>query len=470
MTTEAISLAARARHPLTRRGVILSAPLVSLMASGCAIGGGSGGSSTAPEAAGKSRAPVKLRFSSWGTRQWGHEEIIEKFKAKHPHVTEVQIEDGGQFLDYRIKLLNQIAGDDLADVPTVGGQWYLEMVNTSAFLKLENYIQTEQKRRADFYLPKVPAPIMEKGKIQGTLSGLPYLADSAILYVNESLFRERGQALPPTDWSDARWTWDAALERAKALTNPSAPGGATFGFTVNDTLLSDWASVVYQRGGDVLTLDRRGYAFDRPEAYEPLQWRADLRLRHRVVPTAEEARGGAGFDTGRTAMTVGWSSGAQARQERNLPFEWNVYPLPRWQKQISYFHNAWAPIAKRSQAPDAAWSSPPSSPALREPACSVHSFPKATGRRTDPSPTTRSSTSRPAPPCMCPSGRTCRTQSMTCSTRKSCPARVQRGSRSLRCVRPSKRWSRRRGVGTSRFIGAGLAPHSGRPQCSLAER
>lgn len=182
---------------------------------------------------------MKLRFSSWGTRQWGHEEIIEKFKAQHPYVTEVQIEDGGPFLEYRIKLLNQIAGDDLADVPTAGGQWYLQIVSTGELLKLDNYIQAQQKRRADFYLPKVPAAIMEKGKLQGTVSGLPYLADLAILYVNENLFRERGQPLPPADWAGPRWTWDAALERAKALTNPAAPGGATFGFSVGIVNLTE---------------------------------------------------------------------------------------------------------------------------------------------------------------------------------------------------------------------------------------
>jgi ABC-type glycerol-3-phosphate transport system substrate-binding protein len=312
----------------SRRRIVFSVPLVASMAvssaaSACAVGGGTTGTAgtagTAPEAAARSKAPVKLRFSSWGTRQWGHEQIIESFKAKHPHVTEVQIEDGGPFLDYRIKLLNQIAGDDLADVPTVGGQWYLEIVSTGALLKLDSYIRAEQRRRQDFYLPNVPAAIMEKGTLQGALSGLPYLADLAILYVNEHLFRERGQPLPPSDWADARWTWDAALERAKALTDPAAPSGATFGFSVNDALLCDWASVVYQRGGDVLTPDRRGYALDRPEAHEPLQWRADLRLRHRVVPTAEEVRGGAAFDTGRTAMTIGWSSAAQTRQGQNPP-------------------------------------------------------------------------------------------------------------------------------------------------------
>ncbi|MDQ3701199.1 MAG: hypothetical protein M3442_09795, partial [Chloroflexota bacterium] len=122
----------------SRRGVILCGPaagLLGLMGAACAPFG-SAGSTGAPEAATKAKAPVTLRFSSWGTRDWGHEGIIERFKQKHPHVVEVHIEDGGPFGDYRVKLLNQIATDDLADVPTVGGQWYLEMVGTGAMIKL----------------------------------------------------------------------------------------------------------------------------------------------------------------------------------------------------------------------------------------------------------------------------------------------------------------------------------------------
>ncbi len=341
----------------TRRQIVPSgaaAVALTVIGAACAPFGGAGSTGTS-ETAAKTKAPVKLRFSSWGTRDWGHEGIIERFKQKNPHVVEVQIEDGGPFVDYRVKLLNQIATDDVADVPTVGGQWYLEMVGTGAMIKLDSYVQQEQKRRPDFYLPKVPAEIMDKGKVQGALYGLPYLADTGLLFVNERLFRDRGQALPPTDWNDARWTWETALERARAVTNPGASGGGTFGFFLNDTLLCDWASTVYQRGGDVLSPDRKGFALDKPEAYEPIQWRADLRLRHQVAATADEVRNGATFESGRIGMHIAWASLGARYQGQNLPFDWNVYPLPRWRKQTAYFHNAWTPVAKRSQAPDAAW-------------------------------------------------------------------------------------------------------------------
>jgi multiple sugar transport system substrate-binding protein len=289
----------------------------------CRAGGRPADRPEASEAA--RRAPVKLTLSHYDdlvqqAQRWSL--WSEGFQAKNPHVTVeiLQIAPGSAYLE---KIPVMFAGGTPPDVLIVHGNWAQSWIPLGFFLHLDPIIQRERYDLSDFWGPLHHKVYVHRGKRYGMTN----MTGSGTPAINVNHFRTRGVPLPPTDWKDLRWNWQAYLDTLRALTTISPDGSSgVWGTTTRLTWQAIWSN-----GGNLMDPNFRECTLDRPEAYEAIQFIADLALRHRVMPTPQEL---AGKNT-----TTMWANGeiaihsvhaGQFTSMRELikGFEWDIVPDP----------------------------------------------------------------------------------------------------------------------------------------------
>ncbi len=185
---------------------------------------------------------------------------------------------------------------------------------------------------SDFYPAAVEAAIIE-----GQTLLLPTGLDPLVLYYNQDLFDQSGIPCP-----QPRWTWEDFLDRALALTDPSAGvygyvrlgGIVTHPAGIHVDRAYDAIAFVYQNGGR-LADDSGQPTLDDPLTVGAIEWYAELARSHGVVPTQEQASDAfrcydyetaegcaeKGIRQGQVGMWIGWFSdrGGPSRGMAVLP-------------------------------------------------------------------------------------------------------------------------------------------------------
>lgn len=269
---------------------------------------------------------VVLRCMGWG----GVEEMtivqkaVDEFKKVHPGV-EVRMERA-PFQEYITKILTQFSADRAPDVMAVNAEQFPAFATRGLFLDLKPRLKDDPDfRMGDFY-PEA----LRHYSLDGELLSLPRdIAPVAVVYYNKSLFHEADLPVPKDDWTLGQF-----LAAAKALTKRNAEGETVqFGFTDDWPIWDVW---VYAFGGRLADDERTPTrcTLDSPEAAAGVQYRADLILKHRVMPSPSQmnAMGGVGnsglFMDGKAAMYFNgiWMT---PKFRGIKAFEWDAVQFPR---------------------------------------------------------------------------------------------------------------------------------------------
>jgi multiple sugar transport system substrate-binding protein len=190
------------------------------------------------------------------------------------------------------------------------------------------------------------------------------------LYLNLTVFDAAG-VTPPVDATEQPWSWDEALEAAKAITNPAddtwgwverAALPVVFGkafpvyFWVNGT---DWMRQVDQDGNQVWRS-----SFDLPEAQEAYRMYVGLATEHGVAPPdmvgygyAEALAGFGGNKLGMLQMGMFFAGGFTDYPDLAYgeTFDINLLPVPAGKTPVAPTAYHYFSISKQSEDPDAAW-------------------------------------------------------------------------------------------------------------------
>jgi multiple sugar transport system substrate-binding protein len=202
---------------------------------------------------------------------------------------------------------------------------------------------------------------------QGRQLCLPQNVSSLAVYYNRSLFERHGVALPR-----AGWTWNDLLTTATAMTRDAngavirgtesegaAQRPAVHGLGIEPSIIRV-APFVWSNGADIVDDPARPtrLTLDTPAAREVLKNLVDLRLAYGVVPTDEEVEAEddeSRFANGRLAMLM--SSRRSTTTFRSITgFEWDVAPLPVYQRPVGVLHSDAYCLTRGSRNKDAAWS------------------------------------------------------------------------------------------------------------------
>jgi len=100
-----------------------------------------------------------------------------------------------------------------------------------------------------------------------------------MLTYNQDLFDEAGVAYP-----SEQWTWDDALEAAKAISNL---GDDMWGQSIGIHFW-EFFKIVQQNGGALVSEDGTGFTINSPENLETLRYMVDRVRTHHVMPNEDE--------------------------------------------------------------------------------------------------------------------------------------------------------------------------------------
>jgi multiple sugar transport system substrate-binding protein len=105
------------------------------------------------------------------------------------------------------KLLTAFVGDAMPDALQLGNTWIPEFVALGALEPLDARIEASGLPRGDFF-----AGVLDAAVVEGATWGLPWYADTRLLFYRADLLAAAGVAQPPASWA----AWKAALGRVKA--------------------------------------------------------------------------------------------------------------------------------------------------------------------------------------------------------------------------------------------------------------
>lgn len=274
------------------------------------------------------REAVELRLTFWGdledmpTWSWG----LEQFHEAHPE-TNVRWENT-PWAQYWTKLQTEVAAGTTPDVVGMVSMYSQQYIRQETLLPLNGFIEREPDVDVDDFWPV----IMPAYRWGGETFAFPYDLSTMALIYNKSLFDEAEIPYPT-----GSWTWDDFLDACQKLTKDSSGAGRidqwgwllpNFASWTIDVPLSTNGASWFNEDDTVCTLDS-------PEAIETIQWLADLRLVHGVVPTIAEQGDVPLFETGRAGMTWGNPEAIQVMATRIGPprdndrFLWDVALFPR---------------------------------------------------------------------------------------------------------------------------------------------
>jgi multiple sugar transport system substrate-binding protein len=146
--------------------------------------------------------------------------------------------------------------------------------------------------------------VLKSAQYNGSVWGLPWIANPLMIYYNKTLFNQAG-ITPPTFDSD--WTWQEFIETAEALTGlENHRNEKVFG-----TVIDGWPNIetfLWSGGGDVIGSDYETIELDSEPSLAGLNNLATI-LKKGLTPTKSEVDGLGGnnvwFERQRTAMFMG---------------------------------------------------------------------------------------------------------------------------------------------------------------------
>jgi multiple sugar transport system substrate-binding protein len=311
---------------MSRRGILAGAAsggaAVTLAACGTASG-------TGPNAPKPAAGPVTLTYAFYASEPefviW--KGLCEQFTKQSGRITVTPYQtnaDGDHF--QRMRTL--VAAGSESEVM----MWKtLELPGDAlkdTFLQLDSFVKQSKTYKKDDIFPLE----WNKNFFRGKLFALGLTHSPGVIFYNKDMFQKAGVPEPPHKWDDPKWTWDALLDTSRKLSKVAPnPSDSQFGFDNSD---SWWFAQPYwwSYGGDLLSSDHTKVQVDSKPVVESLQWIANLRLKEKVSPTADDRKltsGGTNgmFFANKLAMLVAITSTAPVLAAQK-EVRWDIAPLP----------------------------------------------------------------------------------------------------------------------------------------------
>lgn len=320
---------------------------------------GAGGEPTpAGGGASKSAAPVDLEFLHFFTGTlWdrGFKPIIEKFEATHPNITwKSNVVPYGEM---HTKIVALVAGGTPPDGMSVPSDRAAELILRRVLRETDSYVSKHKSVPvADVYPSR-----LENYKAGGKLYALPIDNGAEAIYYNKAHFDRAGVPYPKNDW-----TWDDLLEKARRLTRRDDPTGPVYGFHYPISLHRLYSPLA-GHGGEYFDKELTRTLIDSGTSIKALQWFLDLRCKHGVAPTLQQARdlataggGGQVFPMGHYAMEYTWIGliAELHTPKSKIGDQWDVAPIPQalpGGKRYNIVSGQGFAIIQGAKQPDAAW-------------------------------------------------------------------------------------------------------------------
>lgn len=177
--------------------------------------------------------------------------LLPEFHARHPEVR-VRVQQMPVTSAHE-KLLTAFAGGSLPDMCQLGNTWLPEFVALDALEPLDERVAAAGLPRSDYFGGIFDTNLMPTA--QGTrLFGLPWYADTRLLFYRTDLLREAGFNAPPQNWEQWKDAMQAVTKRG---------GGRHYGALLPLNEPEPLFALALQQGEVLADDDTRG-AFSQP--------------------------------------------------------------------------------------------------------------------------------------------------------------------------------------------------------------
>ncbi len=172
----------------------------------------------------------------------------------------------------------------------------------------------------DFLTKNYTPAVLELGKVDGTLHGLPYSSSVPVLFYNADLFMQAGISQPPQTWTDVRTTAQTLKTRT-----------GKYGFVMDEATTNFWVYQAFIEGNGAKLLVGTGNdvrcGVDSPEAIEAMQLISDMVLKDQSAAHLSQLQGQASFKSGEIAM-IATSSAQTGDFQKSAAFHLASSPFP----------------------------------------------------------------------------------------------------------------------------------------------
>ncbi|HLH74301.1 MAG TPA: extracellular solute-binding protein, partial [Chloroflexota bacterium] len=241
---------------------------------------------------------------------------------------------------YNAKLMALFAANQIPEVFADYAAGFGTFLLNSALADLTPFVQADKIDLAKTFDPSAITALTRSGK----LYGMPIGDDPQLLFYNQTLFEKAGVNLPPTDWSDKKWTLDVMLAAAKKLSHDvTDPRKGEWGIIFDAGQLGTrswlWGVDPFNKtGGPEQT---KGYEtgkitevdYTNPKFVEAMQWIADLALKEKASPHPSDVQAlqqgvGDAFMTGRIGMFAQGIWEFRSFRTAKVTWKWGMAPMP----------------------------------------------------------------------------------------------------------------------------------------------
>lgn len=305
------------RHFLRLTGVTAGA----VLAAACVPAAPSGQANQGAAAPAAENIALRYTTVGWGgflSEPW--QEAVKQFNASQSRV-KVAYEDIAEGYE---KVMAQAAGAVGADAYCFETKQMYSFASRGFFTPLDDLVAKSKIIQKDAYFADDWKEMFWNGK----QFLAPFDNSPAMLWYNPELFDKAGIAYPPTKFDDPNWKWENFLETTQKLTTGEG-AQRSFGW-IGERGWPYQLNWIWSNGGWLLNEQKTECVIDMPETVEALQWAADLILKHKVQPAADQIiqGGNAAMFFGKRAAIAQkgtwWAIDLKAQEG----LKWNVAPQP----------------------------------------------------------------------------------------------------------------------------------------------
>ena len=302
---------------VTRRRVIASAGGATLalpLAAAC----GAGGSDQAGNAA---AVPITISFGTkWVTQAARLEALNLALPLFMQHYPKIMVELHGITGDNAATIETMYASGSPDDVVLLNGNQFARLRDSGAFVDLSPLIKAD---KIDIKKYTLSDPVFLSGNKR---FAMPFQLVVNLFFINKTLFKQEGVALPTEQWTWNDWA-DAARRLTKPEKNQYGIGGA-LGTNIQNELV--WA--LASNGTHYISPDFKRTLLSEPPALEAIQWLSDRINRDRswVAPGVS----GVSISNGNLAIskTDAGSIGSLTSgntKDLTAKFDWDLFLQPK---------------------------------------------------------------------------------------------------------------------------------------------
>jgi multiple sugar transport system substrate-binding protein len=289
----------------------------------------------------------KLVLASWGSQEeiQAYQQVLRVFQEKNPGIQVEYINIPSN--EYLAKITAMMAAGSPPDVFFINNIDFPGLASRGVLRPLDPFIQRDKYPTGDIF-----PGILKAFQWEGAQYGLPRDVSNLVVFYNRNLLRKAGLPDPKPDW-----TWDDFLRYAKALTVEKDGKRVQWGVSFQ-TFYLFWEPWVWSAGGRFYSPDHSKFLLNSPSSVEGLQFYLDLRYKHHVAPTPEEAQDRGAFTmflNGQTGMIVDGRWRVPTLKAR-AKFDFDVVPFPRGKAGsiVDIDGSGWV-MAAGTRNPEAAW-------------------------------------------------------------------------------------------------------------------